>query len=407
MKKNILIAAEVYSENLGDGAIFLSLSDSIKKHFPDSNIDKLDLSGLHSWKEEQKVSYTSEEEKRQGKGKLSQFFKRSQILKTLYYTYLWYGKSRPKCIDAWDKKVKQSDIVIIGGGQLLTSNNLYFPLRIYDIYRLCQRYNKPLAIVGCGVGKEWGIIAQHCYKKVINYAQYISVRDEVSKDRIKNFIQVNSFHHSDPGFSIVQGLTLDEQVTVQHSRTKKPELFINLQPVGDFQYFVPELKNFSEQEYINFWINIIHECKEKYRISLITNGHPKDFATISHLYKRLQAQGLEDICLIPRATRPEELIKQINMCDFIISTRMHAGIIAYSLGKGVIPISWDDKVNNVWKEVSGDDVTVMPPSILKTGLKLFTIENAFSESQLRQKEHIEKSIINLNTSIKNFLNDVF
>lgn len=387
--RKILIVAEVFSENLGDGVIYTSLSDCITRNIPKVEVEKLDLSGQMNW-----ISNPEYVNSYENGSRFVGFFKKSNLIKKIYYAYLWYCKNRPKCIDVWEQKIIDSDRIIIGGGQLFTDGNFGFPPKIFDIYRLCKKHSKPLSIIGCGVGKKWGIIATLFYKKVFCYASFISVRDEVSRSRVKEFIGVECFHHADPGFSIVK--TRNKKL----SQPNVKKLFLNLQPLNDFKYFVSELEDFSEDNYLDFWVNIVKECHVKYQISLITNGHPGDFDIICKLHRKLKSNGFNDVVIIPRAERPEELIEQIDGCDMIISTRMHAGIIAYSLGKMVIPISWDDKVNNVWSEVTGDDSMVLSSLILRENISYDLIKNKFVNSKVSQCSNIENAISNLDEHVK-------
>ncbi|WP_272580775.1 polysaccharide pyruvyl transferase family protein [Providencia sp. PROV266] len=395
----ILIVAEVFSENLGDGVIFNSLKNRILKNYPNAKIDKVDLSGNLDW-QEYSSSLNNKQLVSNKKNSVIQFIKKINIIKKCYYAYNWYALTRPKCLPHWKEKIKQADHIVIGGGQLLTDSNFGFPPKIFDIYLLCKKYNKPISIIGCGVNKHWGIIAKLLYTRVINYCTSISVRDSVSKSRVLTYTGKDVCCHPDLGFTIQ---SLDNKTNQKENYPKlsacKKSLYINFQPLEDFKFFVPSLSSFTEEQYLNFWEHLINRCKEKYNISLITNGHPSDYNVISKLYNQLKKNGHNDISVLPRATRPSELIDQIKQCDCIISTRMHAGIIAYSLGKKVLPISWDDKVNNVWFEMVGNNTFVLAPSIFRKEITLSEIDDLFNNAQIEQEKNLEEAIIKIDQHI--------
>ena len=48
----------------------------------------------------------------------------------------------------------------------------------------------------------------------------------------------------------------------------------------------------------------------------------------------------------------------------MVSTRMHAGIVARGLGKSVAPILWDSKVSAVWQQVGGMKYVVPGETLL-------------------------------------------
>ncbi|EMI2316016.1 polysaccharide pyruvyl transferase family protein [Providencia rettgeri] len=389
--KKILIIAEVFSENLGDGVIYESLRNSIIKNHPKYIINKIDLSGNKDW-----CSHISTSTSTSTSTILLQKLKKIPILKKIYYTYNWYAKTQKACFPDWVFQIKNSDAIVIGGGQLFTDNNFGFPPKIFDVYRLCKKYKKPLYILGCGVGDHWSLPAKFMYQKVINYARFISVRDESSRKNIFKYTKVNSVTHPDFGFSINRNNLISKE-------NEGSILYLNLQPLEDFKYFVPTLKELTESAYFDFWENIIKVCYCNYQISLITNGHIDDYNVVVRLYNRLLANGYEKVTLQPRATKPDELIEQIKNCNYIISTRMHAGIIAYSLGKCVIPISWDQKVNNVWLEMTNRSDIVLDSSVLNKKLTLSEIESLFNNSIKAQGTNLKNAINTIDEILKNNL----
>ena len=150
---------------------------------------------------------------------------------------------------------------------------------------------------------------------------------------------------------------------------KVPELNIdsdclsfNLQPASHFRAFVPGLRNFTDESYREFWVRLVQgACKSGKKIKFFSNGDPADYAAAVEIVQVLKYKGL-NVALESRPVRPEELIEHISNTTSLISTRMHAGIIAYGLGKNVIPISWDRKVDDVWNGV-GLRQAVVPANV--------------------------------------------
>lgn len=395
---NILIVAEVYSENLGDGVIYTSLKGGILRHLPDAIVDGLDLSGNLDWVN------PDEEKNRTNVFKQSffiRFIKKISIVNKVYYAVSWYFKKRRQCLKYWNEKIKKADLVIIGGGQLLTDSNFGFPPKIFDIYLLCNKHNKPLSIFGCGVGKKWGFVSTILYRKVIKYANFVSVRDAVSAKRLADFTGRTCLHHPDPGFSICKNigeLILPPPV----DGVEKKKLYINFQPLNDIKYFVPSLNKLNEIDYFIFWENIISQCHDDYEVSLFTNGHPGDYQVVQRFFNEIKLKNY-NVHLLMRPTRPDELIRQLNQCDCIISTRMHAGIVAYSLRKAVIPISWDDKVNNVWFEVLGESSIVLDADVLTKKLSREEIESIFHRGKLNQNKVVDVASDEIDMYIKSLL----
>lgn len=355
--KRIAVCGEIFSSNLGDGVIFDSIKYLLSKH----NIEAvpLDLSGRSKW---QPPSPLHNDNVSTGmKGLILQPLVRNSSKLRRSYSYIkWYSVSKRISESKWDNIISSCDAVIIGGGQLLTDIDFGFPPKIYEIYKIAKRLKKPLAIYGCGVDGPWSIPAQHMYKKTLEYAKYISVRDAYSREIIlKNIGNKSPVEvHPDPGF--IAFYAYNESI-------QKSENIIgfNIQPVSHFRAFVPSLKRLSEESYVNFWVRLIQGAyAEGYEPLIITNGDNNDFLQAKSVQSELFNLGIKSEVL-PRATSPSQLIQQLSPIPILVSTRMHAGIIAYSLGSKVFAISWDKKVKNVWSTIASSYNVVDAEVLLK------------------------------------------
>src|SRR5690606_14804979 len=100
------------------------------------------------------------------------------------------------------------------------------------------------------------------------------------------------------------------------------------------------LLELNDEIYFNFWLKICQEAiKSGYKIKIITNGHLEDYKYADMITQHLKKNHV-DAFLDSRPKIPEELYNQINSVDYIIATRMHAGIIAKALGKNSVTLIW-------------------------------------------------------------------
>ncbi|SEA98825.1 Polysaccharide pyruvyl transferase [Pelagibacterium halotolerans] len=82
-----------------------------------------------------------------------------------------------------------------------------------------------------------------------------------------------------------------------------------------------------------------------YKVSLFTNGAQEDEEMLDLVVKELHRQNVSDVVRHDRPQTPLGLIEQIGRFDALISHRLHANIVAYSLGVPAIALSWDSKVD--------------------------------------------------------------
>lgn len=398
--RKIAIFGEIYSQNLGDGVIYDCMKHLFWQH--GVNTIPVDLSGRTAW-----IDAGNWDAKEADVGLARRLvripLRRSRQLNRAISAIGWYGRQRHKFIGVWEEAIASSDAVVIGGGQLLTDLYFGFPPKIYEVARLAQLHRKPLAIFGCGAG-SWGYVATKMYASVLRYASYVSVRDQFSASILSRFVSPNVTvdMHPDPVFSIKDVYTIPTQLVDDEC------LGFNLQPANHFRAFVPNLRNFSDENYCDFWVRLAQgACGSGKKIKFLSNGDPTDYAAAVEVVRALRNKGL-NVALDSRPERPAELIKQISNTSSLVSTRMHAGIIAYGLGKNVIPISWDRKVNGVWCAIdqeqtvqSADLLIKLDPWSVIEPLLSNEVVNFTSQKLILEKINsaIEKCIFKL--SIKN------
>ncbi|QCS11045.1 hypothetical protein E3H47_00275 [Acinetobacter radioresistens] len=113
-KKRIVVAGEVFSSNLGDYAIFDSLSKILKSK--DIDVIPLDISFRKDLPNINKdVSLSSKNTKIWNRGLLKNI-KNIKLVQYLTSRFLWYFLIKEKTDKYWESIIQNSDGVIIGGG---------------------------------------------------------------------------------------------------------------------------------------------------------------------------------------------------------------------------------------------------------------------------------------------------
>lgn len=377
--KRVAVFGEIYSPNLGDGAIYQSLEKLFLVHHV--KVLPVDLSGRSDWLRSppiqagvKKVGFL----RRLGRIPL----RNSRFLRRAYSASSWYLKDRKDVVSRWEKIVESCDAIVIGGGQLLTDINFAFPPRLLAVARLAKKYEKPLAVFGCGVGRDWGYLAIRMYQEVLATASYVSVRDHESANLLSQYLvgcgKVNV--HPDPAFYAAT------KISRQSSPSARKLIGINFQPAAHFRAFVPGLRNLSDQDYSDFWYKLIRSaCVMGETIIVLTNGDPADYETAQQVVTKLTGEGFS-VELANRPIEPKQLYEQLSRLSTLICTRMHAGIVAYGLGVEVIPISWDRKVDGVWGAIGLGHRVVAADVLLHSDPWPISRQRIYGEEQRRQED---------------------
>ncbi|RJL75178.1 polysaccharide pyruvyl transferase family protein [Acinetobacter radioresistens] len=374
-KKRIVVAGEVFSSNLGDYAIFDSLSKILKSK--DIDVIPLDISFRKDLPNINKdVSLSSKNTKIWNRGLLKNI-KNIKLVQYLTSRFLWYFLIKEKTDKYWESIIQNSDGVIIGGGQLITDNTSFFYPKLNKIVEIAQRNNKPFAIIGCGVGENIGSYARKIYKNILNEAKYVSFRDNGSVKKIKAYLDHDISLHVYPDLAFA----LKDPVLTNITLSQNILCGFNIIPLSFFKKFDSSLKDVNEAEYLLFWKRLAQGAiNAGMKIALMTNGNPGDHEQAKIVYQSLLANNI-DVSLFDRPKQPNELYMQIHMVDYLVAMRMHAGIIAQAFGKNVATLAWDQKIPDVWNAIGSADI-VIDSSILKDENPWNRVEKSFEHSRI-------------------------
>lgn len=354
--KKIALVCEAYSSNLGDAFICKQVQSLIKSKGLD--VVCVDLSGRRSFSNSESQCSTLKSNREKFKN-ITSFFSRSPFLRRVVTYIRWKRNSESDFKSYVCSILKDADGVVIGGGQILTDTNLEFPLRLQSVYEVCKEYQKPYVVFSVGVGDGLSLYARNVLNRIISDAEFVSVRGRVSRSRVCNLNHnVLVVENPDPVFYS------DSNSDDGHFFTGVNGLYVGLNILSPsvFRRFVPSLKFLSDDDYRRFWYKVATAvCNEGGKCVIFTNGSQSDFESAMFVFQYLKAKDV-DVVILPRPSNPSLLSDQINGLDVVVATRMHAGIKAYSLGKVVIPVGWDKKIDEVWGQIGIE--TVVPPSVI-------------------------------------------
>ncbi|WP_048606043.1 polysaccharide pyruvyl transferase family protein [Providencia rettgeri] len=318
--KKVIIINENMSDNLGDQAISQSLKNKI-----------LDL-GFECESAPFSTLSPQIKIKRIEKGNMSFFRVYSSLL-------IWIMKIFPIALSYANKKF---DYAIIGGGQLLLSNNK-FPLALL-IWILCLKLKKTrVSIIGVGCGDKFNKLEILCLKFALKYVDSIIVRDEKSKNNIKFFFGFNSI------------LSFDVAYEEKTEKTEKTENNILLVSIIDFSIYKRyenespyEINN--KEEYYNSWLNEIRVISPEEIIFMSTTiTDTMETENFVNLFKN-------ELCKykIVNEVSLNDYLKIQSQCHGVLSARMHALILGENCGLKIYPWLVSSKIieycNNQSKE---------------------------------------------------------
>ena len=219
------------------------------------------------------------------------------------------------------KEIKNSDILISGGGSLLQDVTSFKSLAYYSfIIALGILYNKKVIIFAQGIGPINSNFAKTIVKNLLNNCNYISVRDENSLKLLENW-NIKSELVCDPAYSL------------------------NIKTNNETNGVGIQLRDFSTMNY-NLLQKIAMLCISKFsdkKIKIFSLQKSKDYEIckkFQNIIKNINPNIKTEIV-------ETHIIDEISKLEYMIGMRFHALLCAIKFGVKTCAINYDIKVEQL------------------------------------------------------------
>ncbi|QBA22738.1 polysaccharide pyruvyl transferase family protein [Chryseobacterium indologenes] len=335
--KEILIINQGYiRSNLGDQAIRVSMN----RFFKEKNylIDYSFLTAPNDYRDPLpdtnyiKNNYTAKNN-----------YKKGLRIKIVLSIIKWFIVNLPSIISNLNKK--KYKYVVIGGGQLINSSNSFYPHSFsYSIYLwsfFSKLLNRKLIFVGVGANRKFNFWENFFYKKALQNASHVIVRDQYTRESLKKNFYVDSVIMPDIAF-----YDYDE---IKNIKSRK-FLAVNIYSYEEYNQNYNSNKE-SITSYYNRWIELIKENMEGDEIVLFSTT-PTDYYEncqfVGYLKENKIFNGKKII--LENITDLRDINELYDNSYKVISGRMHAILIG--IKKGAVPIVFEisDKLSTFKRE---------------------------------------------------------
>ena len=232
------------------------------------------------------------------------------------------------------RTLKNSDFVIIGGGQLILGNKYFYRNAI--LFKLANYLiNKPYIIAFCGVGKKFSLIERISFYLLIKGAKSVVLRDYESLENLKA-----NFFLDGIVFADVVSISESDLDTIDNNDT------ILITPIyaGAYQRYEDEVQGiYSIEGFTKYCVDIItsSECKNV----IISNTDPIDASACQKLKLTLQDK-IPEITVDVKINNNLDAFKRIRP-ETVITSRMHAGIIFEQSARCVNYYPFSEKLKSI------------------------------------------------------------
>ncbi|MEL6569456.1 MAG: polysaccharide pyruvyl transferase family protein [Pseudomonadota bacterium] len=341
-----------FSPNLGDGLLSECLEQALVGHGAHADTTSVDLAGR-----------TAYGQTMAGRGAVMKVLDALPPgLRNLAVRAPLAVQSRRKWAPHYSTGITGADAIAIGGGNLLSDQDLNFPTKLALALRTCGHCHLPVAFFACGMGGTWTGEGVRRMQGALRACpvRAVFLRDEMSKDRWDNrFAEVSGQEAvvvRDPGL-----LALDTYGRVRKAAGQEPVIGVGIMSHVAVRYHAEARQ--SSADLMKWYVDLVGALAAKgAQIVVFTNGASEDNTTLHALQPELAAFGDRVRLVVPDT--PRELSDIVGALNGLVAYRMHALISAYSHGVPSLALRWDDKIDAFLASIGRSDWLDDPTDLL-------------------------------------------
>lgn len=290
-------------------------------------------------------------------------------------------------------RVRNSDLVVFPGGGFIKYKAEKFPLEMGRVTSRAEHYGIPVMYNAMGFeGYEQDHEGCVTLKTMLENksSRYITCRDFSD--------ELNETYLKDS--SVLSKRVADPAVWVSETyKIKKAEnsdiVGLGVARGGLFEdHGVP----IGKDDLLKIWANIVKALEAKgVKYKLFTNGLRQDEEFLTDLIAFMGKEDKREEIALPSAENAKQLVEYIAGFSSLIACRMHANIIAFSLGIPSVAFVWNQKLRFFGESIGCSERYLEYTQLKDTELIVSTLEKAqregYDEGVLkREKESAYKSV---------------
>ena len=262
----------------------------------------------------------------------------------IYFLFRLYYMLNWKFRKYYSDILKDSDLVVFGGGGMLKYHSQAFWASDWCILNCCRKKNIPVYFNAVGIeGYDDNNFTSRLIKKMLRNSNIVGITTRDDIDALNKFLPNNQ--------NKVVGDPALFSKELYGSADKKDVVGINTIRAGIFN-----VNGFdtSEDDVINFYCAMIERLnKDNIKWQLFINGVRSDYKLAEAILRKMNIEKTDEV-LVPRPEQITELIKTISGYSGVIAGRMHAMIIATSYGIPTIGQIWNEKIKWFSKHIGAE-----------------------------------------------------
>ncbi|MFZ4506559.1 MAG: polysaccharide pyruvyl transferase CsaB [Fimbriimonas sp.] len=296
-------------------------------------------------------------------------------------TYRMYGiPSRPRMdTQAIDDSIRNCDALVFPGGSIFQDATSFRSVAYYrTLVKKAKRANKKVFLVGQGVGPVNGFFARRLTAAAFNMADGITVRDSDSMTLLRNLgVQKPIRVTADSAFLLPRPTIAQD--TQDFAVAGMKTVGISVRPHG------------KKKDTVALFAQLCRLLFEAgYMPVLVEMDKNEDYPLMQEISKE-NGGRIPDM---RNLSTPMQVQQRFSRMDTVIAMRLHAGILAASVGVPPLMVSYDPKVTAFAKTLDIGSALQMEGLTAQRILDTFV---SFQKDRERNAKILEKKLAELST----------
>lgn len=236
------------------------------------------------------------------------------------------------------KVIKESDLLISGGGSLLQDVTSGKTIPYYlAIVKIAQFFKKKVIFYSQGIGPVNQTFNKKLIKHIVNKVDGIYVRDIGSKQLLKEI-----------GVKKEIGVALDPVLGLTSAQKKG-----SIKTVG--VYIRPWKDEAHDRNLISSLVpSLVWLIEQGYHICMIPMHYEQDQEIAKQLMECVvqKTKQKEAVCVLDKMLTIQEVVEKTASFELVIGMRLHSLIIAAANHVPMVALSYDPKVTQFMKEIN-------------------------------------------------------
>lgn len=345
---SLVIVGEFDSTNVGDQLI----ADGQRKIFA-TCCEQLRLLPLENTRPQ-----AEDPQGRQTRKTLPKRVHRALYSKSVLYRHavesLLYMRNRDFYRIQAEKTLASADILIIGGGQLMSDGTLRMLRRLDALTMVARERGIPIAAFGTGMARTRSPISRTLMRRILRRLDGPNFfRDERSRTLALGLSQ---------GLDVSPEPTPDcaiAGIVSQASLAESPPL-IGVAPMAPA---ILARSGIPVAGLDLWWLSVIEQLLESGETPvLFSTGVDLDADYAGRLQEALARKG-RSVAVLDRPRCGKDLLGQLRCMKRVLAQRLHASISYYALGGTPASVTWDPKVEEFYKRVALSRRVIRPGEV--------------------------------------------